>query len=113
MKQKSDAVTNIGDRIRDALVMRGMTQTQLADRANLTDSQISHIINGRRHDIKISTLVRIANELHVPFDYLLSGDVRIDDREIRAITAAYKGAADDDKRAIRSILHKYDDSIKV
>ncbi|MBQ7157440.1 MAG: helix-turn-helix transcriptional regulator [Bacteroidaceae bacterium] len=111
-KQTFYALSNLGTKIKEGLSMRGMSQLQLAEKAEITPAALSLLINGKR-DIKISTLIKIANALDVPFDFLLSDNVTVPEHEARAIANAYKGAVDDDKTAIKAILHKYDKTLKV
>lgn len=111
-KQSFYALSILGTKIKEGMAMRGISQLQLAEKANVTPAALSQLVNGKR-DIKISTLIKIANALDVPFDYLLSDSATVPEHESRAIANAYKGAVDDDKTAIRAILHKYDKSIEI
>ena len=73
----------IGARIRQCRREKGLTQEQLAERIDIAPNYLGQIENGRR-GVNLTNLVKIANELNVTFDYLMS-DVN---------TAAIEGAED-------------------
>lgn len=60
----------IGQRIRDARTKMGIQQAELAYRAGLTTSHMSHIETGRTK-LALPTIVKIANVLSVSVDELL------------------------------------------
>lgn len=61
---------DIGSRIKDLLRLRGMTQKDLASRANITEAAVSHYIRGERQPRAI-TVSKIAEALSVsPADIL-------------------------------------------
>ena len=60
----------IGDRLKLALVKRGMDQYELADMIYVSPSTISHYVNGQRGK-KYASLVDICKALNVSADYLL------------------------------------------
>ena len=62
---------NIGSRILLCRKERGLTQEQLAERINIAPNYLGQIENGHR-GVNITNLVKIANELEITFDYLLS-----------------------------------------
>ena len=66
MKLKS-----MGQKIKSAREKKGYTQEQLAERLNLSVQHISVIERGVKAP-KLETFVRIANELDVNADFLLS-----------------------------------------
>lgn len=59
-----------GDRLKFALIKRGMDQYELADMADTSPATISHYINGKRGK-KYELLVDICKTLNVSADYLL------------------------------------------
>jgi transcriptional regulator with XRE-family HTH domain len=61
----------IRERIRDARLAAGLTQTELADRCELTQGAISQIENGDGSP-RVTTLIRIAEALNVPLHTLIS-----------------------------------------
>ena len=64
------AMTN---RIAELLSLRNMTQKELAVKANITESAISHYINGDRVPRGVN-LMKIAKALGTTADYLLGND---------------------------------------
>lgn len=52
------------DLVKAALIKKGMNQTDLADRINVTPAQISRIMSGER-GTSIETLVKIADALNI------------------------------------------------
>ena len=67
----------LGKRIRSERQARGLTQEQLAEKANLSTTYIGFIERGER-TMTLNTLTTIANELHVSVDYLLQDIVPLD-----------------------------------
>ena len=61
---------SIGKRIREARNKTGMQQSELAFRAGLTSSHMSHVETGQTK-VALPTIVRIANALDVSVDELL------------------------------------------
>ncbi len=51
---------------------KGMTQKQLAEECNISVSQVQRIENGNAGQVKISTLVRMADVLHTPISALFN-----------------------------------------
>ena len=62
----------IGRQIRLARLQKNMTQTQLAELADLSVPYISHVERGKKR-VSLEALVRIAQALEVTLDQLLSG----------------------------------------
>ncbi len=63
-----------GARIREIREKRGMTQDQLAKKADISKGFLSDVENDKRN-IGSQGLLRIANELGASVDYLLAGRV--------------------------------------
>ena len=62
----------IGDRIKKSLECKGMSQRQLADSLDMTETSISRYIRGQR--IPSAQIIgRIANAIGVTTDYLITG----------------------------------------
>lgn len=74
---KQDIIKTIGIRIKENRERIGMTQSDLAEKTELSESYISHIERGKR-TATIVSLVNIANVLGVTVDGLLYG-VQIND----------------------------------
>lgn len=68
--------SKIGQRIRQARLARGWQQAELAYRAGLNSSYVSHIETGQTK-LSLPTIVKIANALSVSVDALLCDNLRI------------------------------------
>ena len=55
---------SLGDQIRNIREALGMTQAQLAERSGLTQSMIAEIENGRRENLGLSTVKKLAEGLN-------------------------------------------------
>ena len=80
----------LGLRVRKVRLLRGLTQEQLAERADVVNSYSGVIERGEKK-ASINTLVKIANALNCSVDYLLgdslvSGNDRIFDVAIKGKT---------------------------
>ncbi len=53
-------------------MFRGMTQKQLAEKCNISVSQVKRIENGNANQVKISTIVRMADALNTPVSVLFN-----------------------------------------
>jgi transcriptional regulator with XRE-family HTH domain len=66
-------LTKFPDRLRHARTLRKLSQSELAERAGLHPSAVSHFETGRRSPMCLN-LERLADALHVTTDYLLGRD---------------------------------------
>ena len=66
--------SSLGARIRRERILRGWTQEQLAEKANISLSFLGHIERGTRK-ASLETLVALANVLNASIDELLSGSL--------------------------------------
>ncbi len=63
MPPVDDEATNIAVRLDELLAERGMTLTELANRIDLTQANVSILKNGRAKAIRFTTLAAICREL--------------------------------------------------
>lgn len=63
--------TLFGVRLKQARELRGMSQSELAAKAQLTPIHISHFETGVKPSASAATLVKLADALSVSLDYLL------------------------------------------
>jgi transcriptional regulator with XRE-family HTH domain len=98
----------IGDRVRQIREMRGFTQEQLSELANLELQQINRYENNKNKP-KADVIIQLARALNVSTDYLLGlidtphghlGD-ELDDQETEIIVAVRSG---DKLKAIEAIV---------
>lgn len=66
--------SSLGARIRRERILRGWTQEQLAEKANISLSFLGHIERGTRK-ASLETLVALANILDASVDELLTGSL--------------------------------------
>ena len=71
MSSASPSSKNFPDRLRSARELRGLSQSDLAQRSGLQPSAVSHFETGRRAP-SFDNLKRLADALEVTTDYLLS-----------------------------------------
>ncbi|HEY7153115.1 MAG TPA: helix-turn-helix transcriptional regulator [Gemmataceae bacterium] len=68
----TEPVPNIGKRVRQLRIDRGLSQQALATAAGLSISVVTTIEQGQRDDPRISTVVALARALGIGVDALLS-----------------------------------------
>lgn len=78
----------LGKNIRCFRQYRKLTQEDLAERVNISGSYMTMIENGTRN-VSLDILIRLANELHVPLDYLICSDYSLVLKNLSAITSLY------------------------
>ena len=66
----------LGNRVREARTIYGITQSNLAERVGCSVQHISHIETGHTK-ASLPLLVKIANTLHVSVDYLLQDSLEV------------------------------------
>lgn len=76
-----DTVQRIGARIRTARLKQGLSQPQLAERANLSSQSVSNFENGKAK-MSIESFVSILKALHISADELLELELPEKDKRI-------------------------------
>jgi len=71
----------LGERIREERLGLHLTQAQLAEAVDISDTYMGAIERGER-SLTLDTLVRLVNRLGVTVDYLLAGSVADSDANI-------------------------------
>ena len=71
----------LGERIREERRKLGLTQAQLAEDVDISDTYMGSIERGER-SLTLDTLVRLVNRLGVTVDYLLADSVANSDANI-------------------------------
>lgn len=64
----------IGERIKRFRSMRGLSQEKLAERAQISNTYLSRVENGRRQ-ASLEVLTRIAAALNIPLSSLIRGGI--------------------------------------
>ena len=75
------ALTGLGNRIREERLRLHLTQAQLAEDVDISDTYMGAIERGER-SLTLDTLVRLVNRLGVTVDYLLADSVSDSDANI-------------------------------
>ena len=70
MEITKEVLERVADRVRYLLYLRDMTQTDLANKSNSTQANVSLILNKKKTDIKLSTLVSFAEAFDVDIKVL-------------------------------------------
>ncbi|MDE7016612.1 MAG: helix-turn-helix domain-containing protein [Lachnospiraceae bacterium] len=73
----------LGKRIREERLRLNLTQAQLAESIDISDTYMGAIERGER-SLTLNTLVRLVNRLGVTVDYMLSDSVSDNDMNIMA-----------------------------
>ena len=71
-EKDSALIRQIGRRIQSRRKALGLTQEQLAERANLTQQYITYVEGGRR-GLREETIIKLSQALQVSSDYILFG----------------------------------------
>ena len=71
---RSEEVMEIGKRIRELRLKKNMSQADLADKANISLSQVSDIETGKS-SMRLTTFIGIVEALQVSADVLLRPDI--------------------------------------
>ncbi len=97
----------VGRRIKAARERAGLTQEDLAERANLSTTHISCIERGVKPP-KLDTFVVIANALNVSSDVLLQDVVgAVNSENASDIQLALNSLSNDDQDRVRLIIHAF------
>jgi transcriptional regulator with XRE-family HTH domain len=71
----------LGQRVREERLKLNLTQAQLAEAVDISDTYVGQIERGER-SLTLDTLVRVVNRLGVSIDYLLKDSVVTSDESI-------------------------------
>ena len=106
----------VGQRIKDARAQKNMTQSELADKLNISFTLISQYERGLRNP-KEDTLKRIADALEVDVNWLRNGQT-LEERdqvmkdhvtkrfkEAEAADVYLDGLTSDERQAVETIVH--------
>lgn len=64
----------IGDKIKELLEIRGMTQSELSKQSGISSGLISEYVSNKRTEMTVNTLRRIAETLRIHPAYFLEDD---------------------------------------
>ena len=89
----------VGKRVREGRKDRRMTQTQLAEVANLSTEYLSEIENNRKQ-VSLIALVEISKCPGYSLDELLYGDCRRKDADLYVVSQVLKGCSEFERAVI-------------
>jgi transcriptional regulator with XRE-family HTH domain len=72
---------SVGERIKEARLMRGFTQQELADKVGYKTKQAIAAIEAGRRDLSQSKVKRFAEALNIPIAYIMGWEEKEPDRD--------------------------------
>ena len=97
---------NLGKRIREERLGKGITQEQLAEKADISLNFMSLIENGK--NMSVNTLVKIAGALDTSIDYLLHDTIDShSDKIVEQISQNLSTLTDDEKLYFLNMIKQY------
>lgn len=101
---KSVLYSQLGNRIREERLKLNLTQSELAEKVDLSDTYIGAIERGER-SLTVASLIKVANVLGVSVDYLLSDLIDENDQNIiDQFRQIVNGKSQNHKRMAISVL---------
>ena len=101
----------LGDVIRKYRKERGLTQSQLSEKVEISHRQIMSIENGRCFP-KFETLCRIVQVLNIPADHIFNPEVISDDRALESFIALFRSCAPEDRELVLATMQVLVDQLK-
>lgn len=90
----------LGEKIKKERLNRGLTQEDLAEKANLSVSFMGQIERGERK-LSVDTLEKIGNTMGTSFDYLLQSNHRVEhDAGLDELLYTLRGRTQDEIRMV-------------
>ena len=97
---------NLGRRIKEERLKKGLTQEQLAEKVDISLNFMSLIENGK--NMSVQTLVNLANALDVSIDYLLNENITYcEDKILSQISQNLQPLNDDEKIYFLNMIKQY------
>lgn len=94
----------LGKRIREERIKLNLTQEQLAESVDISDSYIGQIERGERN-LTLDTLLRLVNRLGVTVDYLLQEYVSVDnDKYLDLFSQLINGRSPEEKQMAIDVI---------
>lgn len=95
-------------RLQQILDDKKLKQISLCELTGLSSAQVNHLVSGRTHDPKLSTVVKIADALDVSIDYLAgrkrTSEIRLSTDE-KQLVRNYRDSTPDRKRTLQQTAH--------
>lgn len=100
------SLENLGKRIREERIKQGLTQEQLAEKADISLNFMSLIENGK--NMSVQTLVNLSNALNVSIDCLLHDNIpSCQDKILDQISQNLYSLNDDEKIYFLNMIKQY------
>lgn len=100
---------NIGNNIKRLRIKKGLTQSQLAEKADISTVHMSHIETGSVA-MSLDSLINISNGLESTPNNILLGEFSIVNEEIHSLTSEYtKKLTSDENRFIIEVVRILDE----
>lgn len=96
-------MNSVEKRIKNLLELNNMTQSELAQRLDTTQANISRYLSGTRK-IDIDILEKIANVFSVSTDYLLGRNADQSELKIALSSLSTDGLDDDDIEMVKGLI---------
>lgn len=101
----------LGDVIRKYRKERGLTQSKLSEKVEISHRQIMSIENGRCLP-KFETLCRIVQILNIPPDHIFNPDAGGDDMALDSFIALFRSCAPEDQELVLATTQMLVDQLK-
>jgi transcriptional regulator with XRE-family HTH domain len=101
---KSPGLGNVGSKLRDLRKSRNLTQSDLAARIGIQQSDLCRMENGQ-YRVNLETLVKILMEFQITFGEFFQEEVQGElSHEERALLSSYRGMESDSQAQIRRFV---------
>ena len=94
------------ERVREIIQLRGRTVQEIADAINMDRQMVLRLKNGPTYDPKLSTVLRLADDLGVPLPWLLGRDNEVKVQYIEKVKVV-KELVEVPVVQIKEVRHKF------
>lgn len=102
-KGKDILLRNIGKRLRETRKLQGISQAELAERADLSVVYISNIEAGKKN-ISADVLIKLCSALRIPSDFLLRVDLARSEQLSYSINAIFANCSEEEIESVLLLL---------
>lgn len=102
----------IGKKIKELRCLNYISQMELAERSDISDTYLSLIESGKKR-VSLETLIKVANALETTADTLLTGNLLIDSGKYESeLSDIMKDCSHYEKRVIYEVIRSLKDSLR-
>lgn len=102
----------IGKKIKELRCLNFISQMELAERSDISDTYLSLIESGKKR-LSLETLIKVANALETTADTLLTGNLLIDSGKYESeLSDIMKDCSHYEKRVIYEVIRSLKDSLR-